>query len=79
MNKLEKDILNNVIYKYYKKHNKLPNCGHCLVAYNISINGDMLDYMLDIKDDYIKVIYTYYKKSLDENKYISSSFNLYHK
>ena len=76
MNELEITIVNNVLFNYYKKHNKLPSYGHSLVSENVMIPGDMLDYMLDIKNNYIYIKYTYYKKSIEENKYVTSSIKL---
>jgi len=76
MNELEYAIVNNVLFDYYKKHNKLPEYGHCLVSENVIIPGDMLDYMLDTKDNSIYIKYTYYKKSTEENKFITSSLKL---
>jgi len=76
MNELEYAIVNNVLFDYYKKHNKLPEYGHCLVSENVIIPGDMLDYMLDTKDNSIYLKYNYYKKSTEENKYITSSIKL---
>ena len=74
-NTLEKNII-NVIYKHFKKYKNLPKCGKFLVAKNVSKYGDMLDYMLDTKDGYVYVNYTYYEKSSEENKYIINSFKL---
>jgi len=76
MNKLEIAIINNVLYNYNKKHKKLPSYGRCLVANNIIHQGDMLDYMLELKDGNIYVKYNYYENANEENKYIVSSFIL---
>lgn len=75
-NTLEQVILNKVILSYFKKHKKLPAYGRFLVANNVLVNGDMLDYMLDTKEGYVYVKYTYYKKALEEDKYIINSFKL---
>jgi len=76
MNELETAIIDNVLYKYYEKHKKLPSFGHCLVATNVIQKGDMLDYMLDKKNGTVYVKYSYYKNANEENKYIMASLKL---
>ena len=77
MEKLENIIRNTVLVNYYKKNNKLPSYGHSLVATNVMKTGDMLDYMLDNKNGYIHLKYTYYENSKEERKYITSSIILH--
>lgn len=77
MNELESVISKSVLNEYYKKHNMLPKYGHSLVTNNIMKPGDMLDYMLDVKNGYVYLKYNYYETSSDENKYVTSSIKLF--
>lgn len=76
MNKLEFAIVDKVLYKYYNKHKKLPSFGHYLVENDVMKKGDLLDYMLDLKDSNVYVKYSYYENANEENKYIISSLKL---
>lgn len=73
---LKNTIINKILYNYYKKYKKLPAYGRSLVVKNIKKKGDMLDYIVDTKEGYIYINYTYYEKASDENKYIINSFKL---
>lgn len=77
MDKLECAIVDKVLSNYYNKHKKLPSFGHYLVENDVIKQGDMLDYMLDVKDSNVYIKYSYYENAKEENKYIMSSLKLF--
>jgi hypothetical protein len=77
MNELESVIIESVLNKYYKKHKKIPKYGRSLVINNLMKPGDMLDYILDIKNGDVYLKYNYYEISSNENKYVTSSIKLF--
>lgn len=76
MNELENVIIESVLNKYYKKHKRIPKYGRSFVINNLIKNGDMLDYIIDVKNGYVYLKYNYYEISSNENKYVTSSIKL---
>ena len=71
VNNIEKSLLYNIISMLTKK-----SFGRHFTLNNIIKKGDLIDYYIEKLNDSIKINYTYYEKSKNEDKFIINSIVL---
>lgn len=69
-------IIKKGIEKFYKKNKFLPKYDKLFVSKNIIKKGDLLDYMIELKNNCLYISYTYYEKETCENKFIMNSLKI---